>query len=673
MPLISRPSSKLAIHVALASILMAGTAICQKVTTIAGGALRDGNPGSSAALQYPYDIATDSRGNTYITDYYNQRIRKVDASGAISTFAGNGLSGFGGDGGQAKFAKIYLPTGIAVDAGGNVIFADSGNFRIRKINPQGIISTIAGNGVEGYSGDGGPALNASMENPDGLAIDRSGNIYFSDYYNGIVRRVDASGIIHLFAGTPQKFGFSGDGGPATSALLSGIRGIVSDNSGNVYLADYANERVRKVDTSGTITTFAGNGGYVCNRGNGGLATEANVETPFGLAFIGSQLSISDGCSTVRNVNLQTNIITTYAGNAKWGFNGDGQTRMLTMFDFPHGLAFDRNNTLLLADTNNNRVRKLGPTVQTIAGGYLGDNQSAIGSGLNFPSGIAMDSSGNIYVADTNNFRVRKIDTTGNITTVAGNGLSGATGDGGPAVRARLYEPWAVAFDSNGNMYIADGADVRKVDSSGTISTISAVGSFAWATGIAADQSGNVYVVDAAQCQLFKITPPDVILPIAGVEGVCSFGGDGRQAINAWLHPWGVTADSQGNIYIADYGNNRIRKIDTAGIITTVAGGGMLGYGGDGGPATKAGLVNPYGIAIDSKGDMIIADSFDRRVRFVNTAGIISTYAGDGLPGYNGDGLPATSTNLAFPVGVAVDASGTIYEVDEEQFRVRKIQ
>jgi sugar lactone lactonase YvrE len=648
-------------------------ACAQTVNTVAGGALRDGGPGSSAALQYPYYVATDARGNTYITDYYNQRIRKIDVSGVISTFAGNGLFGYSGDGGQAKNAKIYLPTGIKVDAGGNVIFADSGNFRIRKVNPQGIISTIAGNGVEGYSGDGGPALNASMEYPDGLAVDHSGNIFFSDFFNGIVRRIDAAGIIHLFAGTPRQYGFSGDGGPATSALMRGVRGVVADSSGNIYLADNANNRVRKVDTRGTITTFAGNGGEVCNRGNGGPATQANVETPFGLAFIGAQLSISDGCSTVRNVNLQTGIIGTYAGTTKWGFNGDGQTRLMTMFDFPHGLAFDKNNVLLVADTNNNRVRHLGPVVQTIAGGYLGDNHTAIRSGLNFPSGIALDSIGNIYVADTADFRVRKIDSAGNITTVAGNGLSGASGDGGPATRARLAEPWAVAFDAAGNMYIADGTDVRKVDTSGTISTLSAVASFAWATGVAADQSGNVYVADAAQCQLFKITQNDVITPVAGVEGLCSFGGDGRPAVNAWLNPWGVATDLQGDVYVADYGNNRIRKIDTNGIITTVAGGGMIGYGGDGGPATSAGLGNPHGITIDSLGDMIIADSGTRRIRFVNTAGTISTYAGNGLPGYNGDGLPARSTNLAYPMGVAVDASGTIYEVDEDQYRVRKIQ
>ncbi|HKE46612.1 MAG TPA: NHL repeat-containing protein [Rhodanobacteraceae bacterium] len=336
-----------------------------------------------------------------------QSISTVEAQ-TIDTIAGDGNVGFSGDGGQATDAEISEPVGAVVDAAGNFYFADSNNQRIRKVT-GGIITTFAGNGVAGYAGDGGPATEAQLHSPAMIAVDGAGNLYIADTLNAAIRKVSTGGIITTFAGTGLG-GFSGDGGPATSAQLFQPVGVAFDAAGDLYIGDGGNQRIRKVATDGTITTVAGNGTFGF-AGDGGPATEAELRNPAGVAVDG-------------------------AGN------------------------------LFIADTQNERIRRVAPdgTIDTIAGngtaGFGGDGGPGTAAELSFPLDVGVDAAGDVFVADTLNNRIRKVTPDGTITTVAGNGQGGFSGDGGDPVDAEIASPNGVFSDRSATLYISDTANVR---------------------------------------------------------------------------------------------------------------------------------------------------------------------------------------------------------------------
>jgi hypothetical protein len=647
------------------------------VTTVAGGFVGDGRPATSASFQLPVSVAHDTRGNLYIADGYSCRIRKIDSAGVISTYAGTGICGFGGDGGLATSAMLSYSYGLAVDRHGNVLLADTGNNRIRKITPTGIITTIAGNGINGYSGDGGDAVHASMAFPGALSPDPSGNVYIADTGNYVIRKVDASGIIHTVAGN-HIYGFSGDGGPATLAQISFAEDVLADTTGNFYIADTGNRRVRKVDSTGKITTYAGNGEFG-NTGSGGPAISASIAQPAGLLISGGKLHISTA-GNIWDVTLSTQIINIVAGysDGTTGFNGDGKPVLSTAFSGPWGMTSDGAGDLIVADVGNARIRKISSSSQlvtTIAGGYVGDGGRATAASLNDYLGsaehIAFDPQGNLYIADVDNHRVRKVSPTGTITTFAGTGIQGYSGDGGLASAAQLNFPGAVAADGNGNIYIGDGGNgvIRKVDSSGTITTFSNVVLYFY-VALAVDGGGNIYAADGLWA-VWKITPDGSSSIVAGVVGAIGYNGDEVPATQAWLNePSGIAVDGAGNLFISDTYNSRIRKVDASGTISTIAGTGTPGFGGDGGPATSAMVYYTDDVALDTRGNLYIADTFNSRIRVVNGSGIIQTMAGNGNFGYNGDGLPATQTNLE-PTALAVE-NGSLYTSDAASFRVRKI-
>ena len=351
--------------------------------------------------------------------------------------------------------------------------------------------------------------------------------------------------------------------------------------------------------------------------------------------------------------VQGQIITTMVGNGRYGYSGDGGAATAAGLYEPTGVAVDTAGNLYIADQFNNRVRKMDRSgiITTIAGtsisGYNGDGIAATDAELNTPTDVAVDNFGNIYIVDEVNERIRKVNSAGIISTVAGNGYGspgpgGFSGDGGLAIDAELYAPFGIAVDVRGNLFIADEGNnrIRKVNTSGIISTI----------------AGNGY----------------------GAAWSGSYSGDGGPATAAELFdPGGVAVDGSGNIYIADVANRRIRKVDTDGIITTFAGTGISGYSGDGGMATLAELVTPTGITVDKKGNLYIADQNCNRVRKVNSSGIITTLAGvgEGLPytdGYSGDGGPAIEAKLASPVNVVADGYGNIYIADANNNRIRYV-
>src|ERR1035437_6377065 len=587
-----------------------------------GGFSGDGGPATSASLNWPLAVAVDSAGNLYIAELNNHRVRKV-SGGTITTVAGNGNQGFSGDGGPATSASLNNPGSVAADSAGNLYMADSGNHRIRKVS-GGTITTGAGNGNSGFAGDGGPATSASLKFPAGVAVDSAGNLYIAEPSNYRVRKV-SGGTITTVAGNGNP-GNSADGGPATSASISPF-GVAVDSAGNLYIADPNNLRIRKV-SGGTITTVAGYGNQGFS-GDGGPATSASLNSPIGVAVDSAgNLYIAD---TFRIRKVSGGTITTVAGNGAYRFSGDGGPATSAWLNIPEAVAVDSAGNLYIADLDNYRVRKVTHgTITTVAGngspGFSGDGGPATLASLSQPTGVAVDSAGNLYIADPNNQRVRKVSG-GTITTVAGNGNAsgGFSGDGGPATSASLDNPGAVAVDSTGNLYIADYLNhrVRKV-SGGTITTVAGNGNY-------------------------------------------GFSGDGGPATSASVNPYRVAVDSAGNLYIAEL-NNRIRKV-SGGTITTVAGNGNFDSSGDGGPATSASLEGPVGLAADSADNLYIAET--SRIRKVS-GGTITTVAGNGNYGFSGDGGPASSASLNQPGGVAVDSAGNLYIADLFNYRIREV-
>jgi YVTN family beta-propeller protein len=641
------------------------------VSTVVGGHVGDKGNASSATIQSPSAVLLDSAGNLYISDVTGNRIRKVSTTGTITTYAGNGLCGFNGDGLVASKAMQCAPTGMTFDHAGNLVIAEQGTNRIRSISKTtGKITTLAGNGAYGNTGDNGLATNAETGDPFWPAYDSAGNLYFSMVTICVIRKVNTSGIISTVAGN-GTCGYGGDGGAARAAMLNGPRGLVFDASGNMYIADMGNHRVRKVDTSGKISTFAGTGkaGF---SGDGGLATSAKIGSPRALTIQGNALYISNaGAARYRFVDLTSNIINTYAGST-FGYDGDNHALLATQFGGAGAITFDSSGNPIFADTDNSRVRKAtAGIVNTIAGGYIGDGGKATSAALVLPEAAYVDKAGNIFIADFDGNRVRKVSG-GNISTIAGAGITGYTGDGGLGTLAALNAPQGVVEDSSGNIFISDAGNgvIRKVIPSGTISTFTANVNFFDLYKIAIDSANNLYVDDDAACVIWKITPTAVVSIAAGVLNTCGYNGDNLAATTAQLNtPYGVALDSSGNLFIADFGNNRVREVNTSGTIDSVAGTGTCGYTGDGGSPASAELC-PNGVAVDGGGNVYVADNFTRIRRIKK--GTMTTLAGYGF-GFNGDGLWPLLTGMDRIVDVVVDSKGAVYELDDWDHRLRKIQ
>jgi len=625
----------------------------------------------------------------------------ASSSDVISTFAGGGPSNM-----PATRANVQYPVATAVDSSGDFYYVDTWSHQAFEINASGTIIRLAGSGFPGYNGSGGLAVNAELNYPQGIAVDPSKNVYIADELNCVIRKITAgSGIITVVAGTPQSCGYGGDGSAATSAQLNRPTGIAVDSSGNLYIADWSNYRIRKVTAStGKITTVAGNGtdGF---SGDGGAATSAELNAPLQVALDGSgNIYIDDYYDLrIREVTASTGKIATIAGNGTAGFSGDGGAATSAEINYVQGIASDSAGNVFIADTVNCIIREVTKStgkINTVAGkgqacGFSGDGSAATSAELNAPYGIAVNSSGAMYIADYNNFRIREATPGGDITTVAGSGALTYAGNGSPANGATLDGPTGATPDASGNVYIADAYNcvVRRVNSSGMITTIAGVAPTGLSSNCGyngdgipaasaelynpvkaiADSSGNVYIADTANCLVRKVTASTgKISTYAGnASQGCGYSGDGGQATSAQLYdPYGLTFDGSGNLYVADFSNNRVRKVTPGGIISTVAGNGTGGYSGDGGLAASAELQYPSDVAYDSfTGKLYIVDDDNNRVRVVSS-GIIDTYAGNGNCTYNGDKERAVESALCYPGGVAVDSAGDVLIGDEGNQRVR---
>ena len=672
--------------------------LANRIGLFLGGGTGDGGSALQAFIG-PTDLATLTVGNTtylYIADSATLRIRRVDTStGVITTIAGTGELGSAGDGGLATLATLTYPAAIDVDRAGNVYFCEPTRVRqiesatgiirpvlsgltsckglatdtngnlyvvddylrvIYKVDSSGRRTTFAGTGGVGVSGDDGPATLATFRQPTDVVADSAGNVYIADLGGGLVRKVNPSGTISKIAGNYTAQGFWGDGGAARDSWLSQPTRVALDASGNLLVADRNNQRIRRIDvdpTAGTITansrisTVAGNGNNGLS-GDGGPATQASLMLPDALAVDGTKLYIGSRSQNpyenrVRRVDA-AGVINSIVGLTS---NGDGKSRDLTVLQpkkLATGARCGGNSSLYVADTLNNQVRKIDLTtmaVATIAGngqsGFSGDNGPAVAAHLASPADVAVDNLGNVYIADTGNFRIRVVDCAGTIRTYAGTGSYGASGDGGAATSAKFMIP----------------------------------------SGLDVDAARNVYISDSAANRIRKVQSDGIIVAFAGT-GIAGFTGDGGQAILAQLNQpsdVAVAPATDGGVYIADRSSSRIRRVAGDGTISTVAGDGRGGgFGGDGGLATAAIVSLPNAIAFDPQGNLFVADTWQsnhiRRVDAVTR--IITTVAGNGTEGNAGDGTLATDAQLYAADGITLDTAGHLFIGQTPSNRVRVV-
>ncbi len=713
------------------------------ITTVAGGPVFGPAPATSVGMA-PVGVATATVGGTlflYVADGQSHVVRRVDAaSGAEQVVAGGG-GGFSGDGGPAVGAGIADPEGVAVDGAGDLFIADVGSDRVRFVPAStgtffgqamsaNDIYTIAGDGTSGFGGDGGPATSAELGiaptfgGGGGIGVDPRGDLVIADASNSRVRFVPASsgtffgramtaGDIYTIAGTGE-YASSGDGGPATAAKLKSPDAVAFDAHGDLAIADNGDETVRFVPastgtffgramTANDIYTIAGISGSYGYNGDGIAATAAKLYVPGGVAFdaagnlvIGDEANmrvrlVATVSGTAFGQATTAGDIYTVAGTGTFGLTGDGGSSTSATLESPSAVAVDQGGDLVIADPGSHRVRFVATGVGTLFGqsmgandiytvagngtvGFGGDGGPASEGELAYPDGVAIDAHGNLAISDFDNERVRYLPAGsgtffgqpmngGDLYTIAGDGTDADSGDGGPAMSASLSQTAQVSFDAAGDLVIADRFNnaVRFVPAS---------------TGTFFGQAMSA----------------NDIYTIAG-DGTSGFGGDGGPATSALLKgPDGAALDERGDLVIADTENQRIRFVPassgtffgqamTADHIYTIAGDGTSGYNGDGIPATSAEIAFPDEVAVDAQGGVVITDEGNRRVRFVPassgtffgqamSAGDIYTIAGDGSEGSAGDGGPASSAAVGDPAGVALDGAGDLAVADGEDNRVR---
>ena len=677
------------------------------VSTVVGG-----SDTSSIDFRNAQGVVLAPGSNTvmYVADTAHHVVRKVDIStptptvsivvGTMDTPSPTN-TGVNGDGGAATAATLNSPSDVAVDASGNLYISDTGNNRIRKVEAvageitgASSISTIAGTGLAGVLD--GAATSARLSQPHGLAIDSSNNIYVADTNNHRIRRI-SGGNIQTIAGSGIQ-GSEGDTSLAINSTLSVPLDVAVDAAGNIYIADTGNHRVRVVNASGIINAFAGTG--TAGFSGDGAPLDVKLNNPSSVALDSAgHLYIADTSNhRIRLVN--GNSLTTVAGSGAQGFDGDGLNPLTRSLNLPYAIAVNQSaSEVFFTDAGNYRLREvtgangLVTVLSNGADGYSGDGDLATNARLRVPSNVALDSAGNLYIADSGNHVIRKVTSSdGKINTIAGTGVAATSatatnGDGGQATLAQFNNPTAIVMDSAGNLYIADTGNhrIRKIDLSNNISTVVGVvdvggtptmigASLDTPRGMAVDATGNVYIADTGNHRIRLLTPSGTVTTVAGTSSPGSTG-DGGLATSARLNqPNGVALDSGGNIYIADTNNHRIRKINIAdGKISTIVGQGLVrtGYDGEAKLALGSHLNTPTGVAVDAQGNIYINDKGNGRVRKVAVSDSkIYTVAGSGAIGFSGDGGVATDAAFNSLNGIALTSSGNIYIADTGNNRIR---
>lgn len=581
------------------------------VTTLAGSNQGFANgTGNTAQFNNPRGITTDSNGNIYVADTGNHRIRKITPTGVVTTFAGSNQGYIDGIGTTAQFSD---PSGIAFDSSGNLFVVDATIHNIRKITPDGVVNTFAG-GFSSGSSDG-ITTEARFNYPTGIAIDAANNIYLADTNNHRIRKITPTGIVTTFAGFIQ----GNSDGSGTSAQFNEPTGVVLDANGNVYVADKGNHKIRKITSTGIVTTFAGRSTNGNVDGNN-LGTEAYFFNPTGVAKdVNGNIYVADMSNSWIRKITPSGLVRRYAGGGYAG-NVDGVAVRAGFFGFI-GIAIDSNDNLYFSDSGH-RIRRVTPNgyIKTIAGAYLGDavydygstNGPGISARFFAPQGMAVDASNNVYVADMKNYKIRKITPEGIVSTFAGSSQGYLDGTG---TAAKFMSPNNITIDATNNIYVADADRIRKITPAGIVTSL-VESNFGGLSGIALDSGGNVYVTSGYN-KIFKITPSGFVTTFAGggsdpVNPVAGYA-DGTGTSALFNSPRGLTIDAIGNLYVTDFFNDKIRKITPAGVVTTFAGS-TRGY--IDGTGIEAQFNTPTNVAINKNGNIYVLDwqgSFVRKI------------------------------------------------------------
>lgn len=630
--------------------------------------------GSDARFNTPFASAVDPSGNVFVTDGSSHTIRKITPAGVVSTFAGSpGL--IGSTDGTGTAARFYSPQGIAIDRAGNVFVGDYDNGTIRKITPAGVVTTFVG--LAGfYGGADGTGSTARLNGPSGLALDSDGNLYVADYDNQNIRKITPAAVVSTLAGTYRTAGAVN--GAGTAARFNRPTALAADSSGNLYVADSGNHLIRKITPAGLVTALAGTAGSPGTAD--GTGTAARFSSPFGLCLdsAGNAFVADTGAHTIRKIT-PTGTVSTVAGSprARGSVNGTGDT---ARFYGPIALSADRDDNLYVSDSFNATIRKItsAGVVSDFAGpgGNFGSRDGA-GSAARFnnPRALALGANETVFVADTGNNTIRKITPDGTVATFAGV-VDGYSYVNGSRSTARLGYTEGLALDAQGNLYASDSYydAIRLITPDATASTyaglpLGASGStdgpaasarFNTPTGLATDSAGNLYIADSFNHTIRKISPEGAVTTLAGSPGLNGTA-DGNGSAARFYYPGGVAADPAGNVFVADTYNHTIRKITPDGAVTTLAG--IAGVSGSAdGNGSAARFNYPGGVAVDAAGNVLVADSGNHAIRRLTPAGVVSTIGGRaGVSGY----AAGSGTNARFrePTAIVIGPSGALYILD----------
>jgi len=662
-----------AAHYAITSVLLKG--VSHSI---------EGKQATSVIID-PWDIAVDPSGAIYGIATYPTRIVKIGSDGLVRTIAGGGQT-TPVNGIRATDASLLNARRLAVDPLGVVYVADRSRHQVFRIGTDGILTIYAGT-TSGFGGDNGPANAAKLNTPLDLTLDAQGSLYIVDYSNARIRKVTPQGTISTIAGTGTRT-TSGDGGPATAAGIASPNYIGVDAGGKLYLTD--NKLVRVIDSNGVIRTLAGAGTQ-----SGASVPPANVQfgdiggmdvAPDGSVYVSASHIMNDHSYPALRLIPPTGNVVSVAGSSKRAITGDGGTATTSALAKPGPVAVGPNNTIFFRDYQ--VVRRISNgQIQTVAGSHsaaaAGEGGSLADSNLRGVAAIARDAQGVFYLSDFYTESIYRVtsDLT-RITRIAGTGYAGETSEDGSGTSVALDRPTDVELDSSGNLFIADtwNGRVRKLTPGGQMSVATGQEAddskpciiandpdphpycFMEPAGLRFDKSGNLFINDSVNARVLKMAPVGSLQLFAG-RGYYGFQGDGGPATVAGMYwPFAIDFDAAGNAYIADYADHRIRKVTPGGTISTYAGTGTSGFSGDGGPAIAAQINGPSDIRILADGSLLFMDARNNRVRRISSTGIIETVIGGGNT--FGDYFEGTAVSIAgdndYSGSLFLEASGKIW-------------